>query len=91
MTLSKRRWYNKLIFFYKIIIGIPPDYLHSCIKFFQNKYPLRSVSPDKLKYIPSRTKSFSETFFFHIVFTNGINLIQKLETQNLYVNLKNQL
>ena len=35
-----------------------------------------------------RTKSFSKTIF-HIVLTNGINLIQKLEMQNLYVNLKN--
>ena len=64
MSLSKRRWYNKLIFFYKIVNGILPDYLHSCIDFFsQNKYPLRSVSSGKLKCIPSRTKSFSKTFF----------------------------
>ena len=64
MPLSKRRWYNKLIFFYKIVNGILPDYLHSCIGFFsQNKYPLRSVSSGKLKCIPSRTKSFSKTCF----------------------------
>ena len=64
MSLSKRRWYNKLIFFYKIVNGILPDYLHCCIEFFsQNKYPLRSVSSGKLKCIPSRTKSFSKTFF----------------------------
>ena len=31
--------------------------------FSQNKYPLRSVSSGKLKCIPSRTKSFSKTFF----------------------------
>ena len=64
MSLSKRRWYNKLIFFYKIVNGILPDYLHCCIEFFsQNKYPLRSVSSGKLKCIPLRTKSFSKTFF----------------------------
>ena len=64
MSLSKRRWYNKLIFFYKIVNGILPDYLHCCIEFFsQNKYPLRSVSSGKLKCIPSRTKSFSKTCF----------------------------
>ena len=68
MSLSKRRWYNKLIFFYKIVNGILPDYLHSCIDFFsQNKYPLRSVSSGKLKCIPSRTKSFSKTFFSYCI------------------------
>ena len=40
MLLSKRRRYNKLTFFYRIVNGILPDYLHSCIEFFsQNKYP----------------------------------------------------
>ena len=64
MSLSKRRWCNKLIFFYKIVNGILPDYLHSCIDFFsQNKYPLRSVSSGKLECIPLRTKSFSKIFF----------------------------
>ena len=61
---DKRRWYNKPIFFYKIVNGILPDYLHSCIEFFsQNNYLLRSVSSGKLKCVPSRTKSFSKTFF----------------------------
>ena len=56
MPLSKRRWYKKLIFFYKIVNGILPDYFHSCIEIFsQNKYPLRSVSSGKLKCILSRT------------------------------------
>ena len=64
MSLCKRRWYNKLIFFYEVVNGILLDYLSSCIEFFsQNKYPLRSVSSGKLKCIPSRTKSFSKTFF----------------------------
>ena len=31
MPLRKRRWYNKLIFSYKIVNGILPDYLHSWI------------------------------------------------------------
>ena len=44
MSLSKRYWYNKLIFSYKIVNGVLTDYLDSCIDFFsQNKYPLRSV------------------------------------------------
>ena len=68
MSLCKRRWYNKLIFFYEVVNGILLDYLSSCIEFFsQNKYPLRSVSSGKLKCIPSRTKSFSKTFFSYCI------------------------
>ena len=64
MSLSKRRSCNKLTFFYKIVNGLLPGYLHSCIEFFsQNNYPLRSVSSGKLKCVPSRIKSFSKTFF----------------------------
>ena len=51
MPLSKRRWYNKLIFSYKIVNGILPDYLHSWIYTFIQIgiYPLRSVSSIELK------------------------------------------
>ena len=63
MSLCKRHWNNKL-FFYEVVNGILLDCLSSCIEFFsQNKYPLRSVSSGKLKCIPSKTKSFSKTFF----------------------------
>ena len=30
-SLIKRRWCNKLIFFYKIVNGLLPDYLYSCL------------------------------------------------------------
>ena len=77
--LSKRRWYNKLTFFYKIVNGVLLDCLQSCVEFFsEDNYSLRSVSSGKLKCIPSRAKSFSKT-------------IQRLEMQNLYINFKNQL
>ena len=90
MSLSKRRWYNKLIFFYKIVNGILPDYLHSCIGFFsQNKYPLRSVSSGKLKCHQERKALVKH--FFHIVLTNEINSIHELEMHYLYINFKNQL
>lgn len=51
MSLSKRYWYNKLIFSYKIVNGILPDYLHSWIYTFIQIgiYPLRSVSSVELK------------------------------------------
>ena len=48
ISLSKRRWYNKLIFFYKVVKGLLPDYL----QFYrevpsQDNYLLRSVSAGK--------------------------------------------
>ena len=47
-----------------MVSGLLPDYHPSCIEFFsQNNYPLKSVSFGELKCIPSRTKSFSKTFF----------------------------
>ena len=48
-SLSKRCWYNKLIFFYNIVNGLLPDYLQSFIEIpSQGKYPLRLVSAGKL-------------------------------------------
>ena len=44
-SLIKRHWCNKLIFFYKIVNGLLPDYLYSCLDFpSQINYSLRSVS-----------------------------------------------
>ena len=76
MSLSKRHWYNKLTFFYKIVNGLLPDYLHSCVDVFsQNNYPLRSVSSGKLKRITWRTKGFSKTFLpYGIDQRNKLNL-----------------
>ena len=63
MPLSKRRWYNKLIFFYKIVNGILPYELHSCKEFFsQNKYPLKSVSSNKLKCMRKEQKALVKQF-----------------------------
>ena len=91
MSSSEKRWYNKLTFFYKTLNGILTDYLHSCIDFLsKNKYPLRSVSSGKLKYIPSRTKSFSKTFFPYCIDQRN-KLNPETRMQNLYINFKNQL
>ena len=63
MSLSKRRWYNKLIFFYKIVNGILPYELHSCKEFFsQNKSPLKSVSSNKLKCMRKEQKASVKQF-----------------------------
>ena len=63
-SLIKRRWCNKLIFFYKIVNGLLPDYLYSCLDFpSQINYSLRSVSTSVIKPPMSGTKSFKNTFF----------------------------
>ena len=63
-SLIKRRWCNKLIFFWKIVNGLLPDYLYSCLDFpSQINYSLRSVSTSVIKHPMSRTKSFKNAFF----------------------------
>ena len=64
ISLSKRRWYNKLIFFYKVVKGLLPDYL----QFYrevpsQDNYLLRSVSAGKWNPLPSWSKSFKKPSF----------------------------
>ena len=62
-SLIKRRWCNKLIFFYKIVNGLLPDYLHSYLDFpSQINYSLRSVLASVIKPSLSRIKSFKNTF-----------------------------
>ena len=63
-SLSTRRWRSKLIFFYKILNGLLPEYLHSYLNFSsEDNYSLRSASASTIKSIPSRTKSFKKIFF----------------------------
>ena len=63
-SLSKRRWRNKPIFFYKILNGLLPKYLYSYLTFpNQENYPLRSALTNKAIVIPSRTITFKKTFF----------------------------
>ena len=62
--LIKRRWCNKLIFFYKIANGLLPGYLYSYLDCpSQINYSLRSTSASVIKPSLSRTKSFKNTFF----------------------------
>jgi len=63
-SLAKRRWRSKLIFFYKIIHGMLPNYLYSYLDFpSQERYPLRSATSAIIRPFPSRTKFFKSTFF----------------------------
>ena len=60
----KKYWCNNLIFFYKIVNGLSPDYLYSYLDFpSQINYSLRSVSIPVIKRPFSRTKYFKNTFF----------------------------
>ena len=63
-SLAKRRWRSKLIFFYKIVNHLLPDYLYSYLDFYsQENYHLRSASTSAIRPFPSRTKSFKKLFF----------------------------
>ena len=63
-SLVKRRWHNELVFFYKIVNRLLPDYLYSYIAFpSQESYLLRSSSASIIRPLPTRTKSFKGTFF----------------------------
>ena len=63
-SLAKRRWRSKLIFFYKIVYHLLPDYLCSYLDFYsQENYRLRSASTSAIRPFPSRTKSFKNSFF----------------------------
>ena len=79
-SLAKRRWRSKLIFFYKIVNHLLPDYLYSYLDFCsQENYHLRSALTSAIRPFPSRTKSFKNNFF-----PNCIN-----EWNNLTVEIRN--
>ena len=62
--LSKRRWRNKLIVFYKILNGFLPKYLYSYLKSpSEENFPFRSALPSKTNFITSKAKSFKKIFF----------------------------
>ena len=62
--LVKSRWRNKLVFFYKILNRLLPDYLYSYLEFLsQESYLVRSSSASIIRPLPTRTKSFKGTFF----------------------------
>ena len=62
-SLNKRRKCIKLIFFYKIVNGLLPEYLYSCLD-FSSEENLRSAASSKLKLFSSKTKSFKKYIFF---------------------------
>ena len=62
--LQTRRWYRKMIFFYKILNGSAPKYLFDILPVSKNRhYSFRNQSNLELSQFFSRTKSFSNSFF----------------------------
>ena len=63
-SLVKRRWRNKLVFFYKIVNHLVPDYFCSCLNFSsQEKLSTKIIIISIIRLVPTRTKSFKRTFF----------------------------
>ena len=67
-SVIKRCWCSKLLFFYKMVNGLLPDYLSWYLDFpSQIKYSLKSVSASVIKPPLPRRKSFKNTFFLHCI------------------------
>ena len=63
-SLGNRSWRNKLLFFYKIVNHLLPDYFYSYLDFHsQENYHLRSASTSATRPFPSRMKLFKKIFF----------------------------
>ena len=74
-SLVKRHWRNKLVFFYKTVNRLLPDYLYSYVHFpSQEGYLLRSSSASIIRPLPMRTKSFKGIYFPYY-----INKLNKLK------------
>ena len=65
-SLVKRCWHNILVFSYKGVNRLLPDYLYSYLDFpSQESYLLRSSSASIIRPLPTRTNP-SKEHFFHI-------------------------
>ena len=74
-SLSVRRWYRKLLFFYKIVHGLSPDYLTAYINFASERsHNTRSSTKIHLEEPICRTKVFQSSFFLYCIkIWNGLD------------------
>ena len=74
-SLSSRRWYRKLLFFYKIVHGLSPAYLTAYIDFASERsHSNRSSTQRHLEEPIFRTKVFqSSCFLYCIKIWNGLD------------------
>ena len=70
-----RRWYQKLLFFYKIVHSLSPDYLTAYINFASERsHSTRSSAQIDLEEPICRTKDFQSSFFpYCIKIWNGFD------------------
>ena len=63
-SLAEGRWSRKIFFFHKIINGLLPVYLQSCISYSgEGVYQIRSANQKNLRQFSTRTKIFESSFF----------------------------
>jgi len=63
-SLIERRWRSKLIFFYKIMKGLLPEYLFSYLEFrTQENYSLRLSTTSLIRPFPSKKKILQKYIF----------------------------
>ena len=80
-SLTDRRWNRKLVFFYKIVTSLSPQYLSRYLNLNNSSsYMPRSSNLNKIKGIRSRTEQFKYSFFpFCINKWNKVgNMIKRL-------------
>ena len=81
---------RKLIFFYKIVNGLLPDYLYLYLDFSsEENYPLRSAASSKLRPFSSRTISLKNTIFPYCV--NEWNNLKADKRNNKSLNIFKKL
>ena len=63
-SLTERTWSRKIFFFYKILNGLLPVYLHSYISYCgEAVYRTRSANQKNLRQFSTRAKIFESSFF----------------------------
>ena len=88
-SLRVRRWYRKMIFFYRIVNELAPKYLTDILPTANNcSYCTRSQTNSEINQFYTRTESFKNSFFFVIALKNGINWMLISEVFHHYLNLK---
>ena len=80
-----------MAFFYKIVKNLAPKYLQSYLLYqVLNQYPTRSANKSLLTALPSRTLSFSNTFFPYCI-NEWNKLNDNLINENSIYKFKNYL
>ena len=89
-SLQSRRWYSKMIFFYKILNGLTPKYLFDIIPLSNdNCYNTKTQLKSELTLFYTSTKRFSNTFSPSVL-KNGTSWMLKSEIYRSFPDSKNR-